>query len=121
MDAERLELYRKIQPLITWRRESIGYRVVCIKNDVIRIPPVYDPEHPERSLWGMVDWCSIELRSLYEGNASIFGKDYSNIFPKIRKIDYEVPLDIALLKAIIWRVENYGFMELKKMRQLLLY
>ena len=63
------------------------------------LPPVYDYQHPERSLCGMVDWTKwhsgADLRGHYamtwEGKGAVAICD---------------PLPIALAKAIIWQHER---------------
>jgi hypothetical protein len=53
------------------------------------LPPVFDPENPERCLWGMVDW-RIRTRLLVAADREIkmFGQPFDR-------------LDIALIKAIL--------------------
>lgn len=65
----------------------------------VRIPPVYDYQHPERGLWGMVDWSDWYSNVLADGAFLLSWegrgtKQISDILP------------IALAKAIIWQEER---------------
>jgi hypothetical protein len=59
-------------------------------------PPVFDPENPERCLWGMVNW-RIRTRLLVAADREIkmFGQPFDR-------------LDIALIKAILKQEEEYA-------------
>lgn len=100
MDAERIELYRKIQPLVTWDVRTIG---VYQHGEWINTPPVYDPEHPERSLWGMVDWNVGLPQPSFFSNEPLQVDLLGRVYTGNGKWD---DLDIALLKAIIWQMER---------------
>lgn len=76
-------------------------------DSVIRLPLPIDPVNPERGLWGMIDWGKFELKLLDEGLVAIYWKDYSHIMPVNKEIDYNISINIALLKAIAhqWGIE----------------
>lgn len=69
------------------------------RSQVVWLPPVFDYQHPERGLWGMVDWKSVNLYTHITGLVGIVDK----------KTKYDIwagSLPIALAKAIIWQAER---------------
>jgi len=53
------------------------------------IPPVFDPENPERCLWGMMEWNRMEVNVRNDGTIRVFGNTSRD------------RLDLALIKAIL--------------------
>jgi len=86
------------------REQSIFIKMQDLKNCNTWLPPVCDYQHPERGLWGMVDWLNWELETLFSVEIApvvIDTRQVSNI-----PLPEAMPLPIALAKAIIWQHER---------------
>jgi hypothetical protein len=111
MDAERLALYRELQPFFERFKGELSYRDNFIpyldsngKITTIWFPDVYsrDPEHPERGLWGMVDWGGI-----YSHSGRYYGGElFIRFFCRHELIIENSSLDLALLCALKWQWER---------------
>ncbi len=73
------------------------------RSQVVWLPPVFDYQHPERGLWGMVDKTS-RVDILWQSNNTV----KVEIFNLWNQFCYSItgPLPIALAKAIIWQAER---------------
>jgi hypothetical protein len=115
MTPEQLDLYRQlsetkiyrdrfrnkfeVRDMVYVRDSSMTYREWrneegLMYHTPLWLPPVFDPENPERCLWGMVDW-RIRTRLLVAADREIkmFGQPFDR-------------LDIALIRAILKQEET---------------
>jgi hypothetical protein len=68
------------------------------------IPPVYDPENPERCLWGMVDWEKFTTSPNDDGTIDLYER-YEGDYDPAHWHCWNDRLDIALIKAILKQEE----------------
>jgi hypothetical protein len=92
MTPEHLELYRQLS-------ETKIYKERFGRFDLKMKPPVFDPENPERGLWGMVDWNTWQLSNWYGQIVSI------RLIDDTEELIHD-RLDIALIKAILKQEEG---------------
>jgi hypothetical protein len=127
MNSEHLDLYRQLSETKVYRERMGALRegdiasfdksgpeliTISLQNDFEDsdtfpdwiakwkwLPPVFDPENPERCLWGMVDWVRWEIDQSTEG--LIYLED--TWIPPTDVVWGR--LDIALIKAILKQEE----------------
>lgn len=68
-------------------------------NQFVWLPPVYDYQHPERGLWGMVEWDNATIINTVS-NGIVCVSTYGPV------TQHFGPLPIALAKAVIWQSER---------------
>ena len=79
-----------------WINFGGTFLTAALDEKLIWLPPVFDPENPERCLWGMVDWDKLSDKFIStDGQMLVMrrrGEELHNIVDR---------LDLALIKAIL--------------------
>jgi hypothetical protein len=102
---ERFRNKFEVRDMVYVRDSSMTYREWrneegLMYHTPLWLPPVFDPENPERCLWGMVDWVRWEIDQSTEG--LIYLED--TWIPPTDVVWGR--LDIALIRAILKQEEG---------------
>lgn len=87
-----------------WVRSKYAVTNVFLDNDVaVWLPPVFDYQHPERGLWGMVDWQYVHTANYMtdDGDFWLYDKRGAG-----SNGEFSGPLPLVLVKTIIWQHER---------------